>query len=118
MIGAPDLNRSVSNVNSVLSASHDTLKNHLEVGEQKLGFTTALLLRLRQKSINQMISGINLEYDFKYRNTHVIEDVDNSKNKIANKRFLFHSGDGFRIKWDLIIMFLAIYNCYMVPVQF
>ena len=39
-------------------------------------------------------------------------------NKIAHKKYLFRSGDGFRIKWDLIIMTLAIYNCFMVPVQF
>ena len=112
--------RSASNVKSILSISQETFKRmNMNSDEQKLGFTTALLLRLRQKSINQMISGINNEYEDKYKNTLIIDNMDDiERNKFAHSKCLFRNGDGFRIKWDLIIMLLAIYNCFMIPIQF
>lgn len=112
--------RSVSNTKSALYVSQDSIKKQkIDDDVQKIGKNTALLLKIRQKSITRIIAGINHEFNDKYKNNMHLESMySNGRNRFVHSKCLFRSGDGFRIKWDLIIMFFAIYNCFMVPVQF
>ena len=36
---------------------------------------------------------------------------------LQNKKWMFRSGDGWRVNWDLFIMFMAIYSWFAIPVQ-
>jgi hypothetical protein len=66
-----------------------------------------------------MVTNMKIDYPFKSKLDSLDEFLDeNERTKLAHKKCLFRSGDGFRVKWDLLIMLLAIYNCFMVPVQF
>ena len=38
-----------------------------------LDLATSILLKFRQKAINEMVTGINVEYNYKSRNTHTVE---------------------------------------------
>ncbi|CAI2372991.1 unnamed protein product [Moneuplotes crassus] len=83
--------------------------------KNKLNVMTAVVLRLRQDAINEMITGINDEYIYKFRNARTLTKIEILQDK--RKRCLFTSGDGFRVKWDLLVIFLAVYSCFVVPIQ-
>jgi len=47
----------------------------------------------------------------------IIPLEDSTIQKLSKKRCIFRSGDGMRVNWDLLIIFLAVYSCFIVPIQ-
>ena len=85
----------------------------------KLEAATNILMAFRKskidnfidKHINQNDDNDSSDYDFE-------DGLDREKRMYLEKSCcLFRSGGGFKVRWDLLIMVLAIWNCFMIPIQ-
>ncbi|CAI2375579.1 unnamed protein product [Moneuplotes crassus] len=80
---------------------------------EQMGPIDNLLWALRKKQLDEMVAS------FKIKNITTSEDDSKDQsNEHRSRRCLYRSGDGFRVKWDLLIMSLAAYSCFIVPIQF
>jgi hypothetical protein len=51
--------------------------------------------------------------------TNINEDDEEDNNKKSCfEKFKFHPHQGFKIKWDIFIILLSIYNAVLVPLEF
>jgi len=66
-----------------------------------------ILWAFRKKALDSMVSS--------YQNKMTSKNFTDVENEIKTKErhksnIIFRSGDGFRVKWDLLIMTLAVYS--------
>lgn len=77
----------------------------------KLEKANQVLWAFRKKAIDNMVTSMSIKYTYPNHHKEDAQGLDQEQRHILKtKKCLFRSGDGFRVKWDLLIMFLAVYS--------
>jgi hypothetical protein len=87
--------------------------------DERLEAANNILWAFRKKALDNMVTSMSLKYTYLNKSMSSDEAKDiKVKYALKHRHCMFRSGDGFRVKWDIFIMLLAIYSCFIVPVQF